>query len=496
VDRLGPGPRAHRSAVIPALVVAGVASGVGKTTFTLGLLEALRQRGLRVQPFKVGPDFIDPGFHALVAGRPSHNLDGWMCSRDYVRATVARQAADADLALIEGVMGCFDGRGATSDEGSTAEVAKWLRAPVVLVLDARAMARSAGAIVLGFERFDPDLDLAGVVFNRVAGETHWNWLREAVAGRCRAAPLGFLARRDSLTLPERHLGLVTAAEQGLPRSLLDELSGAIEATVDVDRLLSLARSQVSPDPHALPGAPPPPVPGRGASTRPRIGVARDLAFQFYYPANLDLLRAAGAELVFWSPLRDAELPDVDALYLGGGYPEVYAARLAANVPMREAVKAFAVAGHPVYAECGGLLYFAEALEDEAGGLQPMVGLLPTVGRMAPKRLTLGYAEVEVTRETLLGPPGTGARGHEFHASRIEAVPEWVPRAYTVRMSRGGPPRAEGYLIGETLMSYVHLHFGSNPAVADHVVRHVDARRRGRLDEPVAVVSTEEGLGHG
>jgi cobyrinic acid a,c-diamide synthase len=479
--------------VIPALVVAGVASGVGKTTFALGLLEVLRRRGLAVQPFKVGPDFIDPGFHALVAGRLSHNLDGWMCSEEHVRATVARHAADADLALIEGVMGCFDGRGATSDEGSTAEVAKWLGAPVVLVVDARAMARSAGAIVLGFERFDPDLDLVGVVFNRVAGETHWTWLREAVGARCRAIPLGFLPRRDSLTVPERHLGLVTAAEQGLPRSLLDELSHAIEASVDVDRLLSLARSRVVPDPHRPSEVPPATVPGRRVSTRPRIGVARDLAFQFYYSANLDLMRAAGAELVFWSPLGDADLPDVDALYLGGGYPEVHAARLAANARMRAAVRAFTQAGRPVYAECGGLLYLTEALEDETGVLQPMVGLLPTVGRMAPKRLTIGYAEVEVTRATLLGPAGTVARGHEFHASRIDEVPDRVPRAYRVQMSRGGPPRAEGYLIGETLMSYVHLHFGSNPAIANHLVRHADARRCVR---PVTVTSSTGELGDG
>jgi cobyrinic acid a,c-diamide synthase len=476
-----PVPQGPESRPIPALVVAGVASGVGKTTVTLGLLEALRRRGLAVQPFKVGPDFIDPGFHGLVAGRPSHNLDGWLCSRDFVRETVARHAAGADLALVEGVMGCFDGRGAASDEGSTAEVAKWLGAPVLLVVDARAMARSAGAIVLGFERFDPDLDLAGVVFNRVAGETHWKWLREAVAARCRAVPLGFLPRRESITLPARHLGLVTAAEHGLPPPVLDELVAAIEATVDVDRLLALARSDVA----RAAGLPE----RRDVATRARIGVARDLAFQFYYGANLDLLRAAGAELVFWSPLGDAELPDVDALYLGGGYPEVHAARLAANVRMREAVRAFAEAGRPVYAECGGLLYLADALEDEAGVLQPMVGLLPTVGRMAPKRLTLGYAEVEVTRDSPLGPAGTVARGHEFHASRIDEVPDRVPRAYTVRMSRGGPPRAEGYLIGETLMSYVHLHFGSNPAVADHLVRHAGARRRARPDAPVTVTVT-------
>jgi cobyrinic acid a,c-diamide synthase len=472
-------------AVIPTLVVAGVASGVGKTTFTLGLLEVLRRRGVVVQPFKVGPDFIDPGFHGLIAGRPSHNLDGWLCSREVVRATVARHAADADLALVEGVMGCFDGRGAGSDEGSTAEIAKWLGAPVVLVVDAWAMARSAGAVVLGFERFDPELDLAGVVFNRVAGEAHWRWLREAVAARCRAAPLGYLPGRDSLALPERHLGLVTAAERGLSLALRDALAGAIEASVDVDGLLRLARSAVEPA-----AAPARALHGRGGPPRARIGVARDVAFQFYYPANLDLLRAAGAELVFWSPLDDAELPDVDALYLGGGYPEVHAGRLAANRPMRGAVRAFALDGRPVYAECGGLLYLAEALEDEAGVLQPMVGLLPTVGRMAPKRLTLGYAEVEVTRGTPIGPAGTVARGHEFHASRLDEVPDRVPRAYSVRTRPGVPPRAEGYLIGETLMSYVHLHFGSNPAVPDHLVRCAAAHRREGGGSPVAVTSSK------
>ena len=236
--------------MIPALVVAGSASGVGKTTITLGLLEVLRRRGLVVQPFKVGPDFIDPGYHALVAGRPSYNLDGWLCSRDFVRDTVARQAVGADLALIEGMMGCFDGRGAKSDEGSTAEIAKWLGAPVALVLDASAMARSAGAIVLGFERFDPDLDVAGVVFNRVAGETHWHWLREAVAARCRAVPLGFLPQRDSLvaraTPGARHGGGARPAPVDPGRA-----GEAIEASVDVDRLLALARSDVELDAAAL-----------------------------------------------------------------------------------------------------------------------------------------------------------------------------------------------------------------------------------------------------
>ncbi len=357
---------------------------------------------------------------------------------------------------------------------------------MVLVADAGAMARSAGAVVLGFESFDPELDLAGVLFNRVAGDTHWRWLREAVTARCRTVPLGYLPHRESLALPERHLGLVTAAERRLSSVFLDELSTAVAATIDLDRLLGLARSDVAP---VAPAWPDP------APSRARIGVARDLAFQFYYPANFDLLRAAGAELVFWSPLEDRELPDVDALYLGGGYPEVYARDLASNVSMRESIRAFAGAAGPIYAECGGLLYLAEGLEDESGRVHPMVGLLPTIGRMTPQRLTLGYAEVETTRGTPLGPAGTTARGHEFHASRIDPVPEWVPRAYSIRMSQGHGPRAEGYLIGEALMSYVHLHFGSNPVLADNLVRRGSARRRGRMAATNAVGSPQEGARH-
>jgi cobyrinic acid a,c-diamide synthase len=472
--------------MIPALVIAGVASGVGKTTVTLGLLEAFRRRGLTVQPFKVGPDFIDPGFHTRVAGRPSYSLDGWMCSREHVRATVAQHAAAADLALIEGVMGCFDGRDAESDAGSTAEVAKWLGAPVVLVVDAGAMARSAGAVVLGFERFDPDLRLAGVIFNRVAGDGHWQWLRDAVISRCGAVPLGWLPRRESLALPERHLGLVTVVERALPGVWLDDLAELVATSLDLSRLLALAGSGVRPAPPVRTDPAPPPC--------ARIGVARDQAFQFYYPANLDLLRAAGAELVFWSPLHDAALPDVDALYLGGGYPEVYARDLSGNAPMRTAIRQFAAAGRPVYAECGGLLYLAEALEDESGRLHPMVGLLPTTGRMVPQRLTLGYVEVELTRATPLGPEGERARGHEFHASRIDAVPSWVDRAYAVRASASGPPRAEGYLIGATLMSYVHLHFGSNPTLVAHLVRHASARHPAPTTDPAAVASPEERRG--
>ena len=451
--------RAPSSSSPRVLVVAGVASGVGKTTVTLGLLEAFRRRGLTVQAFKVGPDFIDPGFHEIATGRPSYNLDGWMCGRDHARATVARRAGDADLVIVEGVMGCFDGIDGTGDDGSTAQVAKWLGAPVVLVIDAEAAARSAAAVVLGFERFDAELEIAGVIANRVAGDTHARFVHNAIAARCHAVPLGAIPRDAALTLPERHLGLVTAGEGPLTGDIRRRLAEVVERSVDLDALWKVA----APLRVAPPGEAP-----RLAPLRARIGVARDTAFCFYYRDNFALLEAAGAELVFWSPLGDRALPRVDGLYLGGGYPELHAAALAANKPVRDAVHAFADSGGPIYAECGGLMYLAAALEDLDGATHDMVGLLPTTVRMRPRRLSLAYTEVTFTGATPLGDAGIAARGHEFHFSRIDPLPDAIPRAYRLR-PRHGAERAEGYVVERALMSYVHLHFASNPALADRFV---------------------------
>ncbi|PYM85888.1 MAG: cobyrinate a,c-diamide synthase [Candidatus Rokuibacteriota bacterium] len=456
------------------LVIAGVSSGVGKTTITLGLLEAFRRRRLVAQAFKVGPDFIDPGLHAVVSGRPSYNLDGWMCSRDHVRETVARQAAGADLALVEGVMGCFDGFDGKSEDGSTAQIAKWLGAPVVLVVDAGTLARSAGAIVLGFERFDPALGLAAVIFNRVGGDRHAQWLADALEGACRAVPVGFLPRRDDLALAERHLGLVTGAEGVVTPALRDALARAIEEHVDLDRLLALAAPVETGRDESVTRSGQrrgvaAPRSARPQPKRVRLGVARDRAFQFYYPENLDRLRAAGADLIFWSPTEDTTLPEVDGLYIGGGYPELYARELAGNARMREAVRRFAAANRPVYAECGGLMYLAAVLEDAAGVAHPMVGVLPAAVRMRTGRLTLAYSEVELTADAPLGRAGAVARGHEFHCSALDPVPAAVPRVYRLRQRHGAGGRAEGYLVGRTLMSYVHLHFGSAPGVADALV---------------------------
>lgn len=435
-------------------MVAGVASGVGKTSITLGLLEAFRGRGLTVQAFKVGPDFIDPGFHALVTGRPSYNLDGWMCGRDEVMRTVARRGADADLCIVEGVMGLYDGVDGAGDDGSTAQVAKWLHAPVVLVLDAAAQARSAAAVALGFERFDPDVRIVGVIANRVGGDTHARWVAQAVRASCRAPLLGAVPYDAALALPERHLGLVTAAEGPLTPARRRRLGDEVRQRVDLDALWAAA-------------APLPRVPATvtvAASPRVTIGVARDAAFQFYYADNLDRLREAGATIVSWSPLADSDLPDVDGLYIGGGYPEVHARALADNVTMRKAVRRFAEAGRPIYAECGGLMFLAESLVDADGVEHPMVGVLPSRVSMRPPRMSLGYAEVTLTAPGPLGGPGTTARGQEFHFSTLEPVPEGIARVYAL-VSPDGRTRQEGYLIRRALLSYVHLHFASNPALA-------------------------------
>src|SRR5262245_49545734 len=377
-----------------------------------------------------------------------------MCGRSRVLEVAAWEARDADVAVVEGVMGCFDGLEGASEEGSTAQVAKWLEAPVVLVMDAGALARSAGALVLGFESFDPALRVAGVIANRAGGATHVRWIRDAIRGACRAELLGAIDYDPALALPERHLGLLTAAEGALTPALIDRLAGAVERGVDLDRLLAAATPL------------PAPLRTSTAPSRPRarIGVARDAAFQFYYEENLELLGQAGAELIAWSPLADADLPDVDGLYLGGGYPELHAGVLADNAAIRKAVRRFAEAGRPIYAECGGLMFLAESLEDLGGRVHPMVGVLPAAVRMREHGLTLGYAQVTLAGDCLLGAAGDVVRGQEFHASTLGPVPASVARRYRVR-TPGGGERAEGYQIGRTLMSYLHLHWASRPECA-------------------------------
>jgi cobyrinic acid a,c-diamide synthase len=451
------------------LLVGGAASGAGKTTVTLGLMAALRRRGLRVQGFKVGPDFIDAGLHAAVTGRSSHNLDGWLLSEEEVRAIFARHVADADVALVEGVMGLFDGLDGGSDRGSSAEIALWLRLPVLLVVDASAAVRSAAATVLGFEAFDPRLRLAGVVFNRVGGARHASWLRDAATASCRSPVLGTIPWEQAVRIPERHLGLFTAEAGTLSPERVTKLADLVEAHVDVDRLLHLGHLADAP------AAPPARLAFQGL--RCRIGIARDEAFCFYYAENLARLEAEGAELVPFSPLRDVRLPEsLDGLYLGGGYPELHAPDLAANGSIREDVRAHAAAGLPVYAECGGFMYLTEAIQDPEGRWHPMVGWFPVQAIFPQAGLTLHYVRVRIEKDCCLGPRGAEARGHEFHRSRMSPMPSSIERVLAIAEAPGDSWRSEGYRRRNVLATYVHQHFGSQPSIPFHFIEACRAAR--------------------
>lgn len=448
-------------------VVAAPASGSGKTTVTLALLAALRRRGLEVAPFKVGPDFIDPGHHTAASGRLSRNLDLWMCGEDGVRRAFAVGCVGAEVAVVEGVMGLFDGAEGGSDQGSTAALAKLLKVPVLLVIDTKGQARSVVALIKGFSEFDPALEVAGVIFNRVASPRHAELLRAAHASVAGLPPLlGILRREPQITLPERYLGLVTAEAAAEDPVFFEQLAEWFEAGVDVERLLN-GRCGAPSAPPPPPRIEPPPAP----AGKVRIAVARDEAFSFCYPENLELLEEAGAEIEFFSPLRNEHLPSgISGIYLPGGYPELYAPQLAANASLLQAIRVAASAGMPIYAECGGLIYLSGGVTGAAADrLQPFVGLFPAWARMLPQRKALGYRQVTFRFDTILGPAGTVVRGHEFHYSEVTIAPE-VPRSYAVCRADGMLLDDEGYVVNNVLGSYVHLHFSSHPALAAGLVQ--------------------------
>jgi len=467
-------------AAIKAWVVAGTHSGCGKTSVALGLMAALARRGLAVQPYKCGPDFIDPGHHALACARrgrrvPSHNLDGWMLEPSTNIDIFNRYAATCDVAVVEGVMGLFDGFSPTGDQGSTCQIAKTLGLPVILVVDARSMARSAAALVAGYAGFDRDLNIAGVVFNQVGSDNHAELLTEAMTLVPGVPVLGCLQRDESLATPSRHLGLVTADEEGPDMDRYQRLADWVEAGVNLDALLASM-----PDIQAVP--PFEPVPELGSVS---IGLARDAAFCFYYEENLRLLREAGARLVEFSPVQDPHLPaNLSGLYLGGGYPELYAFELGQNNRLRREIKEFCESGRPVYAECGGFMYLMNDIIT-GRGRYAMAGAFPLRAEMDEERFrALGYRVVTTRDETPLGPAGAVIRGHEFHYSYIQGGPDPVPvrAVYDVAGRKGSIDAPEGFLQGNTLGSYIHLHFGSNPGAAR---AFVEACRRAARQDPLA-----------
>jgi cobyrinic acid a,c-diamide synthase len=458
---------------IPRLLLAAPMSGSGKTTIMAGLVAAFVARGLRVAPFKVGPDYIDPSYHTLAAGRTCHNLDAWMLPPDLIAALLARRTHDADLALIEGVMGLFDGYAGEDDTGSSAHIARLTATPVLLVLDVRAQSRTAAALVQGLRDFDPRTRVAGVVLNRVGSARHAQMVTSAIEQHVGLPVVGALHRSDELHLPERHLGLVPTAETGHWQAWLAQARALVQEQVDLDRVLELARGVENGEWRMENATPPPysqsPIPNP-RSPAPVVAVAQDAAFSFRYEDNLDLLREAGAHLVPFSPLSDAALPpETQALYLCGGFPELYAAELAGNTALRAQIRQAARAGLPIYAECGGLMYLTETLLDQEGRAYPMVGVLPGHSQMTP-RLTLGYRTIAAHGANWLLQPGETLRGHEFHYSTWERDAPDIAPAYTILPDQWrSDPRPDGALIGNVLASYVHLHFLARPELAARFV---------------------------
>ncbi len=446
-------------------MIAGPMSGVGKTTVACALLAAFRARGLRVQPFKAGPDYIDPSYHERAAGLPSRTLDSFLLAPEVLRALFARAASRADLSVVEGMMGLFDGRDGLSEVGSTAEVAKLVDAPVIVVIDVSAAARSAGAIALGCARFDPALEVAGFVLNRVAGETHARWAREAIESATGLPVLGAIPSAPALALPERHLGLVPTAERALPASYVDRLAHLAAACLDLDRLWAIGER-----PWSSTAEPPELSPERSAA-RVQVAIARDEAFNFYYPDSLELLEARGVELVPFSPLHDRSLPDhVGGVYLGGGFPELFAGALADNRELHASLRA---AAHDVviFAECGGLMYLGRTLTDLDGRVHEMVGLVPARSVMTRDRLTLGYRTARALRASPLLALGDEVRGHEFHWSTLVAPPRGEEAAYEFEERPGQP---EGFASDRLLVSYLHLHMGSRPQMARRLLERCAA----------------------
>ncbi|KOU55374.1 cobyrinic acid ac-diamide synthase [Streptomyces sp. MMG1533] len=475
------------------MVIAAPSSGSGKTTVATGLMAALAARGLAVSPHKVGPDYIDPGYHTLATGRVGRNLDAYLCGAELIGPLFAHGARGCDIAVVEGVMGLYDGAAGEGELASTAHVAKLLRAPVVLVVDASSQSRSVAALVHGFASWDPEVRVGGVILNKVASDRHEELLREALdsAG---VPVLGVLRRVAQVSTPSRHLGLVPVAErQGAAVEAVAAMAEQVRAGCDLEALVALARGAgalscaawdaaevlVSSPPPPLPvpslGAAPPDPPsalkgpcpqtpdGLGAAgpgSRVRIAVAGGAAFTFSYAEHSELLGAAGAEVVVFDPLRDEQLPDrTGGLVIGGGFPEVYAAELSANEPLRKAVAELALGGAPIAAECAGLLYLCRELDG-----QPMCGVLDATARMG-ERLTLGYRDAVAVSDSVLAAAGTRMRGHEFHRTVVEPGAGDAP-AWGVRTPNR---RVEGFVERAVHASYLHTHWASEPGVARRFV---------------------------
>ncbi len=465
------------------VVIAGTQSGVGKTTAALGLLAALSGR-MQVQPYKVGPDYIDTAYHTFITGRKSRNLDGWLLDEETVLYLFQKNMVGADIAVIEGVMGLFDGAEISSDKGSTAQIAKIIKAPVILVIDAAGMSVSAAAMVQGYQKFDGDLDVTGVIFNRVSGERHYLLLKEAVESYTGLKAFGYLPKDEKIELSSRHLGLLPSVEMPQLKEKIGRLAQMVEKTVEVDEIVNHAKawnksvpafsSSSATDFSAMSAQ------GSEVDRQPaEIAVANDEAFNFYYWDNLDLLREAGVKPVFFSPLRDEALPEgVKGLWLGGGFPEVFARELAENTKMKQSIKAALAAGMPYHAECGGLMYLLEELEDFAGERFAMTGWLRGTCQMTQRLQRFGYALLELKDSCLWGKKGDAIKIHEFHHSKVSGEEERTVFKLSKLKNKEVERQWEcGYIKGNGTAGYPHLHLYSNLSFAENFVVRVKSRNQ-------------------
>ncbi|EMF74289.1 cobyrinate a,c-diamide synthase [Leptospira interrogans] len=445
---------------IPRIVIGGTGSGVGKTTIALALTQILRKKGLKVATFKCGPDYLDPTYHSRASQKICHNLDGWLMGKESVLNTFYQACHNVDIVIIEGMMGLFDGHSPNSEIGSTAEIAKWLASPVLVVLDTRGMARTVSAILKGLKIFDPDLNLAGAFANFTGSPSHIQLLKDAST---EVPILGGLCKHSEQTFPERHLGLYSASEENVSEEKFNFWGEEGEKSLEVNSILEIANS-----------APEISIPVSNINTtlkRCKIGIAMDSAFHFYYEENLMRLRQAGAELVFFSPLSDSKLTDVDGLYFGGGYPEVFAPTLSKNKSLLNYIRDLSYKNIPIYAECGGLMYLSKGIKLVEGEFFPMLGLISATSIMEKKLKALGYVEVTTKKETIFGEVGLRFRGHQFRYSDLELdESNPIELVYNLRKRKSDQVSEEGYSKNSILASYIHAHWASNPSLAEGFVQ--------------------------
>ncbi|CAH6636686.1 cobyrinate a,c-diamide synthase [Pseudocitrobacter vendiensis] len=444
-----------------AFILAGTGSGCGKTTVTLGLLSLLKQRGWRVQPYKVGPDYLDTGWHTAVSGVASRNLDSFMLPAPVLNALFNEQMQQADIAVIEGVMGLYDGIGSDPNQCSTAAMAKQLGCPVILLVDGKAVSTSIAATVMGFQHFDPSLNIAGVIVNRVNSDSHFELLKTAIERYCALPVLGYVPSVAGVALPERHLGLVTARESVVTQQPWRDFADTLALTLDIDKLLTLSALEHDPQGEW------PPLPAVHDGENITLALADDEAFNFYYPDNIALIARAGINVVRFSPLHDNVLPECQMIWLGGGYPELHAKALAANQTMLAQLRAAHARGVAIYAECGGLMYLGSTLEDAQGEIHPMANIIPGHSKMGKRLTRFGYCEAQAREQTLLAAPGETLRGHEFHYSDFSPQTPAVLDCRKVRDGQTLQTWSGGWQVGNTFASYLHMHFAQHPMMLAH-----------------------------